>query len=138
MRLPWTVRKSEWWLVGLTLAAAIILASVTGCAAIGGDRVPRNTSEAILEAKAIAKAYTLSIESLANRCVQGVPPNCQKYAISRSQALAQLDRVSEVERDLRAAAQIVQLGGDGGDTILLRVNNTLALVLTFLAAQETE
>jgi len=117
---------------------ATVVMSLVGCEIFGGGTAPKNTLEVVLETKAIAKAYTLSIQSLANRCIDGIPPSCRQYAISRTQALEQLAHIEVVDRSLRDAVLVVSSSGDplaGGD-ILIRVNSTLTLVLTFLASQE--
>jgi len=138
-RTGWpSARPRDYWMLAFAIVFALLMGSLQGCTAIGGGAAPRNTNEAILESKALAKAYTLSIQSLANRCVQGVAPNCRRYAISRARALEQLDHLAKVERDLRAALAVVTATGDpmaGGD-VLARINSTLTLVLTFLASQE--
>lgn len=111
----------------LLFALFLAASALPGCGLIGEQPNVDSTADAILEAKASAKAYALLVGDLLEGGV-----------ITPDQAAEQLEHLRTVQRELERATDVLELTGDpfaAGDA-LERTERALDLVLQFLAEYE--
>lgn len=116
------------YVYALILAACFLGASaLPGCGLTGPSPSVDSAADAILEAKANAKAYALLVGDLLDRRV-----------ISPAQAREQLEHLRTIQAELERAVDVLEQTGDPGaaSSRLEAALNGLDLVLAFLAEQQ--